>query len=90
MLQRHGEESSRKLAARLAKIEGHTRAIAEMIRDERDCVEVLHQIRSVVGAWQQLGNLILDEHLRQCIKDAVERGKVDEAMSSLREALVRM
>jgi len=90
VLQRHGEESSRKLAARLAKIEGHTRAIAEMIRDERDCVEVLHQIRSVVGAWQQLGNLILDEHLRQCIKDAVERGKVDEAMSSLREALVRM
>lgn len=90
MLQRHGEESSRKLAARLAKIEGHTRAIAGMIRDERDCAEVLHQIRSVVGAWQQLGNLILDEHLKQCIKEAVEHGKVDEAISSLREALVRM
>lgn len=90
MLQRHGEESSRKLAARLAKIEGHTRAIAGMIRDERDCAEVLHQIRSVVGAWQQLGNLILDKHLKQCIKEAVEHGKVDEAISSLREALVRM
>ncbi|MDQ7793082.1 MAG: metal-sensitive transcriptional regulator [bacterium] len=89
LLYHHEDRDTRKLAARLAKIEGHTRAVIDMIKGDRDCAEVLHQIRSVIGAWQHLSALILDEHLKSCIREAVESGKADEAIDSLREALLR-
>ena len=78
----------RKLAGRLAKIEGHTRAIMEMIRDGRDCPDVLHQVRSVIGAWQHLSAYILDEHLNTCITQAVASGQADKAVEDLRQALL--
>lgn len=89
MLYHHDKHEGQKLAARLARIEGHTRAVREMIKDDRDCVEVLHQIKSVIGAWQQLSALILDEHIKFCIGEAISSGKTEEAINSLREALVR-
>jgi DNA-binding FrmR family transcriptional regulator len=88
MIYHHGERESRRLAARLAKIEGHTRAIAEMIRADRDCLAVVHQIRSVIGAWQQVATCILDEHLKTCVRDAVASGRAEEAIESLRESLL--
>lgn len=89
MLYHHSEHDGRKLNARLARIEGHTRAIREMIKEDRDCVEVLHQIKSVIGAWQQLSVLILDEHVKHCIGEAITSGQAEEAVNSLREALAR-
>lgn len=78
----------RKLANRMAKIEGHTRAVAEMIRENRDCAELLHQIRSIIGAWQHLSSHILDEHLKTCVRDAIISGEADEAIENLRQALL--
>ncbi len=78
----------RKLAHRMARLEGHTRAVIEMINDDRDCAEVLHQIRSIVGAWQHLAMHILDEHLKSCVKDAIISGRADEAIENLRQALI--
>ena len=89
MLQRHPDESARRLAARLAKIEGHTRATIEMIKADRDCTEVLHQIRSIIGAWQQVSALILDEHLKFCIQEAVSNNRAEEAIDNLRQVLLR-
>lgn len=89
MLYHHSEHDDKKLTARLARIEGHTRAVRDMIKDDRDCVEVLHQIKSVIGAWQQLSVLILDEHVKHCIGEAIASGKAEEAVDSLREALAR-
>lgn len=89
LLYHHSEHDGEKLVARLARIEGHTRAIREMIKDDRDCVEVLHQIKSVIGAWQQLSAIILDEHVKCCIGEAITSGKAEEAIDSLREALAR-
>lgn len=89
MLQHHPEASVRRLAARLAKIEGHTRATIEMIKADRDCTEVLHQIRSIIGAWQQVSALVLDDHLKSCIQEAVSNGRAEEAIANLRQALLR-
>jgi DNA-binding FrmR family transcriptional regulator len=76
-----------KVRNRLAKIEGHTRAIRDMITQDRDCVEILHQIRSVTGAWQQVASIILEEHLRSCVASAAAEGKAEEAINSLREVI---
>ena len=78
----------KKLAHRMAKIEGHTRAVMEMIREDRDCAEVLHQIRSVIGAWHHLSTHILDDHLKTCVRDAVASGQAEEAIDNLRQALL--
>lgn len=84
----HSPHDRKRLLNRLAKIEGHTRAIVEMIHDNRDCPELLHQIRSIVGAWQRLGEQILDEHLKSCVREAVTSGRADEAIDNVREALL--
>lgn len=88
MLGSDSPHDRKKLANRLAKLEGHTRATMEMIREGRECAAVLHQIRSIIGAWQHLSAHILDEHLKTCIKNAVENGCADEAIDELRQALL--
>lgn len=59
---------------RLAKIEGQVRGLSRMIEQDRYCIDVLTQISAVTKGLQQVGLLLLDEHVRQCVHDAAEQG----------------
>ena len=78
---------------RLAKIEGQVRGLSRMIEQDRYCIDVLTQISAVTKALQQVGLLLLDEHIRHCVLDAAEQGgdiaeqRFDELQVTLRQAL---
>ena len=45
-----------------------------MIEDDRDCSEVLVQIAAVRSAINNIGKIILEDHISHCLVDAVEPG----------------
>ena len=45
-----------------------------MIEDDRDCSEVLVQIAAVRSAINNIGKIILEDHISHCLVDAVETG----------------
>ena len=84
----HGEHRHRKAAdRRLARIEGHVAAIRRMIDEDRDCPDLLIQLGAVRAALDQVGLLILKDHLAACI--ASGRQKPEKALRDLSEALDR-
>ena len=73
------------LLARLRRVEGQVRGIAQMVEDDRYCIDVLTQISAATNALQGVALGLLDDHLRHCVANAVESGG-KEAEAKLTEA----
>lgn len=58
-----------------------------MVEEERYCPEVLIQIRSATAALDQIGYLLLREHLSHCVADGVRRGEGDEYLDEVMELI---
>lgn len=58
----------------LKKIEGQVRGIQKMIQEKRYCVDIITQIRSVMGALRRIEEIIFKKHLEGCVVNAL-RGK---------------
>ena len=44
---------------RLAAIEGHVRAVRQMLTEDKECEEILLQISAIEGSLSTLGKIIL-------------------------------
>ena len=83
----HGyEQHKSELQARLRRIEGQVRGLQKMLDEDRYCIDVLTQISSTTRALQGVAVNMLDDHVRHCVRDAIDQGpetadeKVDEAL----------
>ncbi len=68
------EEEKKQLIKRLNIIEGQIRGIKQMILDDRYCDDLLTQSLAVNKALESLENLILERHLKTCIKNEIKKG----------------
>ena len=84
----HGQVHANTTAVinRLARAIGHLESVKKMVEDGRDCSEVLIQIAAVRSAINNIGKVILQDHIQHCIVDAVERDD-EQALDSLCQAI---
>lgn len=66
----HSPEEYKKLIHRTAIIIGHTTSIKKMLEEQRDCTEILIQISAVQASLNNLGKLILKNHINECLLNA--------------------
>jgi CsoR family transcriptional regulator, copper-sensing transcriptional repressor len=80
------------LVRRLRRVEGQVRGIAQMVEDDRYCIDVLTQIAAATRALQSVAVGMLDDHLRHCVVDAAARGghEADERISEATSAIERL
>ena len=84
----HVHENQKAVVNRLARAIGHLEKVRQMVEDGCDCSEVLVQLSAVRSALNNTGKIILEDHLRHCIVDAVEEGDqqtIDELCTALRK-----
>jgi DNA-binding FrmR family transcriptional regulator len=75
------------LVGRLSKIEGQVRGIKRMIEDDVYCDDILNQITAVSSALSSARNLLLENHIKSCVRESIERKEyeiVDELMRTLK------
>jgi len=72
---------------RLARVEGHVRGVKRMWDEGKGCPDVLLQISAVQAALKQIGRMILEEHVETCLAEAGRRGRREEALAELKDAL---
>ena len=77
--------------ARLKRIEGQVRGIAQMVEQDRYCADILTQIAAVQSAMRSVGKELLRHHLKHCVADAAALGKAEfeEASDELIELLYK-
>ena len=72
---------------RLARIEGHIRAVKRMVENDTPCPEVLIQIAAVRSALNGVGRVILEDHVKSCLVIAVDRGDFEDTFKDLKNSL---
>ena len=70
----HHHKNTKAVLNRMSRAIGHMEAVRTMIEDGRDCSEVLIQIAAVRSAINNIGKIILEDHINHCVVDAVETG----------------
>jgi len=74
------------LLTRLNRIEGQVRGVKRMVDDEAYCIDVLTQINAIKAAIDQVGFLLLEDHIKGCVTAAVRQGdqsKVSELVKAV-------
>lgn len=66
------------LLRRLSRIEGQARGIARMIEREEYCVDILQQTAALRAAIDAVSILVLEDHIRGCVRTAAELGEADQ------------
>jgi len=74
---------------RLARIEGHVRGLRRMVEEDKDCPELLIQVAAVRAALNQVGRIMLEDHMETCVLEAAKEGKSEKAVAELKDALVK-
>ena len=82
----HHHENTKAVLNRMSRAIGHMESIKRMVEDGRDCSEVPIQIAAVRSAINNIGKIILEDHINHCIVDAVETGD-KKALEDLNEAI---
>lgn len=74
----HTHENTKAVLNRLSRAIGHLESVKRMVEDGRDCSEVLVQLSAVKSAINNTGKIILQDHIRHCLVDAVQTGDMEE------------
>jgi DNA-binding FrmR family transcriptional regulator len=72
----HGyiHENQRAIINRLSRAIGHLEKVKRMVEAGEDCANVLVQLAAVRSALDNTGKVILKDHLRHCLVEAVAEG----------------
>ena len=71
------------LHRRLKKIIGQLNAIDRMIDEDVPCENILMQINASKSALHKVGHIIVEGHLNNCVKEAIDEKDSDDALSDL-------
>ena len=69
------------LHRRLKKIIGQVQAIDRMVDEDVPCEDVLAQIKA--------GQVVLEGHIKHCVRDGLEHGDADKTIESFTKAVER-
>jgi len=88
---KHKHENTKAVINRLSRAIGHLESVKKMVEDNRDCSEVLIQIAAVKSAVNNIGKIILQDHINTCVINAVETGdkKVLEDLNSAIDKFIK-
>ncbi|CAN5568624.1 metal-sensitive transcriptional regulator [soil metagenome] len=73
------------LLKRIKRVEGQVRGVQRMVQEEAYCVDVLTQVTAIKRALEKVSLLVVEDHLRGCVLDAVKAGDPADAEEHLAE-----
>ncbi|QDV83654.1 metal-sensitive transcriptional regulator [Planctomycetes bacterium TBK1r] len=81
------DDEKKKLNNRLRRVIGQVEAVGRMIEDEEYCVDVLMQLSAAMGALNKVGQIVLEEHIRSCVSDAIKCGRAKDRDEKIEELM---
>ncbi|GMR12894.1 MAG: metal-sensitive transcriptional regulator [Gemmatimonadota bacterium] len=81
------DDAKKALLARLARIEGHVRAVSRMV-DERDWAdEILLQVAAVKGGLNRFASTLVEDELKACLSHCKDPNEQEERIDRLTKVL---
>jgi len=82
----HDDKTIKELVNRMNRIEGQIRGIKGMIERHVYCDDILNQISSAQSALDGASQLLLEKHMKSCVKDQLQAGDeqvIDEVLKTI-------
>jgi len=77
-------KDKQEILVRLRRMEGQLKGIQKMVAEDKYCVDVLNQLSSIIAATQKVANIIMKDHIKGCVRDALTKDKnSDEYVNEL-------
>lgn len=77
------KDTQERILHRLKIAKGHIEKVINMVEKDEYCIDVLHQMNAVENALKETGNVVLENHLKTCVADAISKGKKTEAITEI-------
>jgi CsoR family transcriptional regulator, copper-sensing transcriptional repressor len=77
------KDTQERILHRLKIARGHLEKVIKMVQSDDYCIDILHQSQAVQKALKETDNVILENHLKTCATDAINKGKKDEAIAEV-------
>ncbi|QDV44551.1 Copper-sensing transcriptional repressor CsoR [Stieleria neptunia] len=81
------DDEKKKLNNRLHRVIGQVEAVGRMIVDDEYCVDILMQLSAATGALNKVGQIVLEQHIRSCVSDAIKSGNAKERDEKIEELM---
>jgi DNA-binding FrmR family transcriptional regulator len=79
------KDTQERIIHRLKIAKGHLEKVIKMMEEDQYCIDVMHQMQAVESGLKETGNLLLENHLKTCVSDAINKGKADESIAEIME-----
>lgn len=83
-------EERKKALQYLKTAKGQIEGIIKMIEDDRYCIDVANQILASQSLLKKADSMILQGHLRHCIKEACLNDNPDEKIEEMNKVLEKL
>jgi DNA-binding FrmR family transcriptional regulator len=80
-------DGKKMIGTRLARIEGQVRGLAQMVEQDRYCLDIVAQVRAARSALAKIEQIILADHLGSCVEDAIVSGDAGEQRKKVAELI---
>lgn len=77
------KNTQERILHRLKIARGHLEKVIKMVQNGEYCIDVLHQSQAVQSALKETDHLILENHLKTCAAEAIQKGKKDTAIREI-------
>ena len=81
------DDEKRKVLNRIRRINGQVDAVGRMIENEEYCVDVLMQISAATGALSKVAEIVLENHLKTCVAEAMKNNDSKDREQKLEELI---
>ncbi len=79
------KDTQERITHRLKIARGHLDKVIKMIETDAYCIDVLHQMQAIESGLKETGNLLLENHLKGCVADAIKNGEADKSIAEIME-----
>ena len=75
------------LHKRLKRVDGQIKAIDRMIEQDVPCEDIIIQINAAKTALHKIGQVVLEGHLKHCVKDGIAHGDAEKTIADFAKAV---
>ena len=84
------EDKQKKILHRMKIAKGHLKKVIDMVEKGEYCLNVIQQTQAVTSSLEKVAELILENHLKTCVRESMESGKnIDEKVKEVMEVFKR-
>ncbi|MEK7495329.1 MAG: metal-sensing transcriptional repressor [Patescibacteria group bacterium] len=83
-------DHKQKILHRMKIAKGHLEKVISMVEKDEYCLDVIQQTQAVTSSLEKVSELILENHLKTCVRESMESGKdIDAKVKEVIEVFKR-